>query len=135
MANTTDAAYGQFTTATDTVKQVATTTPLAMGESETEAEVRKYFSDVPVLVQVARCESSFRHTLADGSILRGKVDSRDIGVMQINTFYHGAEAAELGLDLTKFEDNMKFARILYEKEGTKPWNSSAACWSRSLASL
>ena len=130
VANTPDTAYGQFVTNADTVKQVATSTPI-----DTETAVREYFKDIPVLVDVARCESSFRQTLADGTILRGKVDSRDIGVMQINTFYHGTEAAKLGLDLTKIEDNMKFARILYENEGTKPWSSSSACWSRSLASL
>jgi hypothetical protein len=131
VAQTTDAAYGQFSTNADTVKQVATST----SQSGTEDAVREYFKDIPVLAEVARCESSFRQTLADGSILRGKVDSRDIGVMQINTFYHGAEAAKLGLDLTKFEDNMAFARVLYEREGTKPWRASAPCWSRSLASL
>ncbi len=103
--------------------------------SDTEAIVREYFSDIPVLIQVARCESTFRHTLADGSVLKGKVDSRDTGVMQINTHYHGTDAEKLGLDLTVLEDNMAYARHLYEKSGTQPWSASAPCWSRSLASL
>lgn len=87
------------------------------------------------MIQVARCESTFRHTLADGSVLKGKVDNRDTGVMQINTYYHGKAALKLGLDLTVLEDNMAYARSLYEKQGTQPWNASAPCWSRSLASL
>lgn len=122
-----DTAYGNIVS-TDTVQttQVATST---------EAVVRKYFSDIPVMIQVARCESDFRQTLPDGSVLHGKVDPRDIGVMQINTGYHGAEAKELGLDLNKLKDNMAFARYLYEKQGTKPWSASRACWSQTLASL
>jgi len=104
-------------------------------EINTEAAVRKYFSDIPVMIQVARCESTFRHTLEDGSVLRGKVDNRDTGVMQINTYYHGETAEDLGLDLENLEDNMAYARSLYERQGTQPWSASAPCWSRSLASL
>lgn len=102
-------------------------------EATTEQIVREYFQDIPVMVQIARCESTFRHTLADGSVLRGLVDNADLGVMQINTRYHGARATELGLDLKKIEDNMAYARYLYEKQGTRPWNASAPCWNRSLA--
>ncbi|MCA9361099.1 hypothetical protein KC845_00925 [Candidatus Kaiserbacteria bacterium] len=106
-----------------------------MTTADTEGIVRDYFSDIPVMVQVAKCESMFRHTLADGSVLRGKVDSRDTGVMQINSYYHGAKAKELGLNLENIYDNMEYARMLYEQQGTKPWNASAPCWSRELASL
>lgn len=123
-----DTSYGTIATNVDTAELVATSI-------DTEAEVRKYFSDIPVMIQVARCESTFRHTLADGSVLKGKVDSRDTGVMQINSYYHSKTAAELGLDITKLEDNMAYARNLYEKKGTQPWSASSACWGRSLASL
>jgi len=95
--------------------------------------VREYFRDIPVLVQIARCESHFRHTLADGSVLRGERDTADLGVMQINTRYHGARAQKLGLDLRALEDNLAYARALYEKEGTDPWKASAACWNRTFA--
>jgi hypothetical protein len=73
------------------------------------------------MIQVARCESTFRHTLGDGSVLRGMVDPRDTGVMQINTGYHGATSKKLGLDLTVLEDNMAYARHLYNKQGTQPY--------------
>ncbi len=85
------------------------------------------------MIQVARCESTFRHTLADGSVLRGRVDPADTGVMQINSRYHGKRAAELGLDLTVLKDNMAFARNLYERQGTQPWSASAPCWERTIA--
>jgi len=100
---------------------------------DTEAAVRAYFSDIPVMVQVARCESTFRHTLADGSVLRGLVDNRDIGVMQINTGYHGDAATAMGLDLTNLQDNMAYARHLYETQGVQPWSASRACWGNTVA--
>tara|TARA_B100000745_G_scaffold107052_1_gene68512 strand:- start:2744 stop:3148 length:405 start_codon:yes stop_codon:yes gene_type:complete len=103
--------------------------------TDTEAVVREYFADIPVMIQVARCESTFRHTLADGTVLRGRVDNRDTGVMQINTYYHGDTAAKLGLDLENIYDNMAYARDLYERQGTQPWSASAPCWSRTIASL
>lgn len=98
---------------------------------EVEAYVREYFADVPVLAEIARCESTFRHhDLRTGSILRGKVNRNDIGVMQINTTYHHDTALRLGYDIESIEGNLEYARHLYEREGTRPWNSSRACWSK-----
>lgn len=99
----------------------------------TEAIVREYFKDIPVMIQVARCESTFRHTLADGTVLRGHVDNADTGVMQINKRYHEKTATSMGLDLENIQDNMAYARYLYEKQGTQPWNASSPCWGRTLA--
>jgi hypothetical protein len=99
----------------------------------TESIVRSYFKDIPVMIQIARCESTFQHTLADGSVLKGKVDSADTGVMQINKRYHQAAAAERGLNLDDIYHNMAYARHLYETQGTQPWNASAPCWGQTLA--
>lgn len=85
------------------------------------------------MIQVARCESTFRHILSDGTVLRGMVDPADVGVMQINERYHGVRAKEMGLDLTDIYDNMTYARDLYERQGTQPWNASAPCWSPTIA--
>jgi hypothetical protein len=101
--------------------------------SNVESVVRSYFADIPVMIQVARCESTFRHTLEDGSVLRGVVDAADTGVMQINKRYHESTATALGLDLNDIYDNMAYARHLYEKQGTQPWSASAPCWSPTLA--
>ncbi len=122
-----DTAIGHIATTED---HVAIERPIGVG---TEEVVRSYFSDIPVMIQIARCESTFRHTLADGTVLRGKVDSADTGVMQINARYHGEKARELGLDLTDIYDNMAYARDLYERQGTKPWKASASCWSPTIA--
>lgn len=106
---------------------------LAISVSETESIVREYFKDIPVMIQVARCESTFRHTMSDGSVLKGRVDGADTGVMQINKRYHEAAAIKLGLNLENIHDNMAYARLLYEKQGTQPWNASRPCWGATLA--
>jgi hypothetical protein len=110
----------------------AISTPQAT--ANTESIVRTYFQDIPVMAEIARCESGFRHTLSDGSTLTGRVDSADTGVMQINKRYHQATATAMDLNLDTIYDNMAYARHLYEKQGLRPWNASAGCWNRTLAS-
>ena len=85
------------------------------------------------MVQVARCESTFRHYLDDGSVLQGRVDSDDTGVMQINKRYHESTAVSLELNLDDLYDNMAFARNLYERQGVQPWSASMPCWGKTLA--
>ena len=121
-------ARGQITTAADASVEAM----IARGEDE-EAIVREYFKDIPIMIQVARCESTFRHNLSDGTVLKGRVDNDDTGVMQINKRYHADRAVELGLDVYDIYDNMEYARYLYEKQGTQPWNASRPCWGRTLA--
>lgn len=123
----TDTAYGHIATNEDQV------TKERLIGTDTEKAVRSYFSDIPVMIQIARCESAFRHTLPDGTVLQGRVDSADTGVMQINMRYHGERAKALGLDLKDMHDNMEYARDLYLRQGTAPWKSSAPCWSSSIA--
>lgn len=90
--------------------------------------VESYFADIPVMINIAQCESHFRQYDADGSIYRGKVNNLDVGVMQINEHYHSDIADKLGLDLYTIQGNVAYARYLYEKEGTQPWASSEPCW-------
>ncbi len=92
--------------------------------------VRKYYNDDPVLANIAWCESRLRHLGQNGDILRGVVNSDDIGVMQINTRFHGKRAESLGIDLYSLNGNLEYAQYLYDKEGTKPWASSQACWGK-----
>lgn len=107
-------------------------------EINTEAYVRNYFSDIPILVDVARCESEFRQTDRNGKVLRGTKDPRDVGVMQINEHYHLKKAVELGYNIHTIEGNTAYARYLYEGseelgkngEGTRPWMASSACWAK-----
>lgn len=97
-------------------------------KKEVEKEVRTYFANAPIMAEIAFCESSFRHLDPQGELVRGKVNSGDVGVMQINERVHKEQAAKLGYDLHTMEGNMAYAKWLYEKQGTTPWNSSWQCW-------
>ncbi len=92
--------------------------------------INDYFADIPVLADIAKCESRFRHYNSLGTVLKGKENSYDRGVMQINILYHAETAEKLGLNVHDLDDNVAYARYLYEKQGAKPWMSSSACWAR-----
>ncbi|MCX6716276.1 MAG: hypothetical protein NT077_04695 [Candidatus Taylorbacteria bacterium] len=109
-----------------------TTTPIVrvMTDSKlVEAYVRREFSNTPILVEIARCESTFRQYDNTGQVIRGKVNSADVGVMQINEKYHVEDAYKLGHDIYSIEGNTAFAKYLFGKYGTSPWSSSSKCWS------
>lgn len=113
------------------VKQVVETvvpvkvTPVAKPVS-TEARVREYFKDIPDMIEIARCESRFRQ-FVNGEVLRGIQNPQDVGVMQINEHYHLAASKRLGFNIYTLEGNMRYARYLYEREGTRPWGWSKPC--------
>lgn len=96
----------------------------------TKEAVTTYFADIPVLIDIAKCESRFKHTDEDGNITRGEANKYDVGVMQINEKYHLEESKKLGYDIYTLDGNMAYARYLYEKQGARPWLSSSKCWSQ-----
>lgn len=98
-----------------------------------EEYVRNYFSDIPVMIEIARCESRFRQYGGSGEVLRGEKNNSDRGVMQINEFYHDENSEKLGFDILTLEGNTAYARYLFEKYGLKPWKSSAKCWGKTSA--
>lgn len=98
--------------------------------SATEERVREYFQDIPVLIDVAYCESRFVQLNPDGSVMRGRANPDDVGVMQINEEYHLATAQKLGMNLNTLEGNMAYGRYLYKTFGTDPWVHSAPCWNK-----
>lgn len=93
-----------------------------------EAYVREYFKETPILAEISRCESTFRQVDKNGEVLRGRVNKSDLGLMQVNTYYHGERASDLGFDLMTVDGNLAYAKYLYNKEGTQPWNASKKCW-------
>jgi hypothetical protein len=113
------------TTASSTIAENLPLTSVSV-----EAYVRDYFKDTPVLAEVAKCESTFRQFDSHGHVVRGKVNPDDVGVMQINTFYHGEKADQLGYDLYTIDGNLGFARYLYGKYGSDPWVHSSKCWKK-----
>ncbi len=96
----------------------------------TEGYIRQYFSDIPIMVHIAECESHFRQLDKDGGIHRGVENNADVGVMQINEIYHLDQSQKKDYDIYTVEGNTAYARDLYERQGTQPWDSSRACWGK-----
>lgn len=114
------------------VSAAALQQPMPQAQSVKEY-VQAYFADEPVMIDIARCESQYTQYDKDGSVHRGVVNNKDVGVMQINEFYHKDVAEKLGLDIYTIQGNVAYAKYLYEKEGTSPWSSSKPCWGKSDA--
>lgn len=76
---------------------------------------------------IAKCESGLRQFNSDGSVLRGLVNSHDVGLFQINEDYHLAAAISLGIDIYTLEGNIAYALWLVENQGYAPWIHSNHC--------
>ncbi len=134
--------YGAPTAIADSISTSTAVAPLTRIEGgatttlptsrEIEQEARAFFRNDPILVEIARCESQFRQFDANGAVLKGKINKGDMGLMQINKYYHADKAKELGFNLKTLEGNMAYAQYLYNKEGVKPWISSSPCWKGAL---
>lgn len=81
--------------------------------------------DAERALAVAHCESGFNPNAYNGKNTNGTTDG---GLFQINSS-HNARLEQLGLDKWDPEDNVTFARMLYDEEGWRPW----VCHSKGLA--
>lgn len=112
-------------------KQVAATSPIAtttattsiQTPAEIEKRVREYFTDIPVMIEIARCESKFRQFTDAGNVLRGGNGRQMVGIFQFFESIHAAPALALGFDLNTVEGNIGYARYLHTQEGVRPWAS------------
>ncbi len=93
------------------------------------------------LKRICAAESNYdptsepRQRLPDGSLLwgwqDGKIIKRDIGACQINLKVWGTTASAMGLDVVNSEDdNIAFAKWLYDRYGWKPWSASKGDWGK-----
>lgn len=76
---------------------------------------------------IVACESGFNPNAHNASNKNGTVDS---GLFQINSIHH-TRMEELGLDVWKPQDNIKFARMLYDESGFAPW----VCYTHGMLSM
>lgn len=104
---------------------------------DVEAYVREYFSDIPIMAKVVKCESDNRQFGKNGKVLRGAVVAADVGAAQINEDYHLGRARGMNIDIYTLVGNLEYARFLYEEGGdhgeglgTRPWLASFECWSK-----
>ncbi|MDE2188371.1 MAG: hypothetical protein KGJ35_01425 [Patescibacteria group bacterium] len=130
IGSTTPAMAGVSTTTATTTKDNSASIAAASttDRDAVKAYLEQQYADTPILVAIAQCESNFRQFNPDGTVVRGKIDSHDIGVMQINETYWLPTSKSLGLDIYTIEGNTAYAKYLYAKSGTDPWKSSEKCW-------
>ena len=91
-----------------------------------EKEIRKTFPEQPdLMVRVAKCESQLNpkaHNPTNGS--------HDGGIFQLSEKYHGKDMRVLGIDAYDIQENIKYARKLYDESGLAPWSASKYCWNK-----
>lgn len=127
-ATSTDISLAPVSTSTP---QTVTVPKVASELKETTEEiVRDHFADLPIMVEIAKCESRFTQYEKDGSVHRGVINPADVGIFQINESYHLDTSEKLGVDIHTLEGNMAYALRLFKKEGTKPWGASKKCWGK-----
>ena len=102
----------------------------ATSSADIKLITKEYFKKTPVMAEIARCESTYNQFSSNGNVLRGKVNSADVGVMQINEKYHLKRSQELGMDIHTLEGNLAYGKYLYEEQGSRPWNASKPCWGK-----
>lgn len=108
--------------------------PVSIPSTEVARLVANEFGTSSVMYRIAACESTGsvsgvpRHFDKDGGLLRGKINPQDVGVFQVNEHYHLADSLKAGIDIHTVEGNIKWARKLYERNGTRDWNWSKHCW-------
>lgn len=120
---------GNFLPETEIAKTIELVKPPVDKHGDIEGFVHASYEDIPLLIEIAKCESRIRHFDEGERVFRG-VNTADVGVMQINEFYHLKRSQKLGFNIYTPEGNVAYARFLYEKEGTKPWKASEKCWKK-----
>ena len=93
-----------------------------------EDYTRNYFKDTPILAEIAKCESRFNQFDKDGKPIRGRINKADVGIMQINEYYHLENSKKAQMDIYTLEGNLKYGKLIYSKYGTAPWSASQKCW-------
>ena len=69
------------------------------------------------MIAIAKCESGLN---PDALNTNNPDGTHDGGLFQINSTHHGRMRV-LGLDWKEPEDNVQFAKLLYDESGTSPW--------------
>lgn len=107
----------------------AEVTPEPVPESNSQLIARlakKHGINPDLAIRVAKCESTLRH-YKNGEVLRGVVNSQDVGIFQINEYYHLATSKKLGINIYTKEGNIEYAMYLIKKQGFSPWSASSLC--------
>lgn len=103
-------------------KEVEKKAVLYRAETKEEKVIRRInevFPEEPRMQKVAWCESRYKLDAVGP-------DGHDHGLFQIRSSVHNTG----DLNLFDLEDNLTFARKLYDQNGLSDWYSSFDCWSK-----
>lgn len=87
--------------------------------AQIEVIVREAFADNPIMIHIAKCESTFRQFYNSGSVFKGA--GRYVGIFQIDEIIHTNAARALGFDINTVQGNIGYAKHIFEREGSRPW--------------
>ena len=120
----------------DTTPQVLSSAEVIIAPvvQEVETVEKFYFDKVPVplkdligddrLYEIAKCESGLRQYEENGDVLRGRVNPKDVGILQINEYYWLKKSKEMGIDIYSLQGNIQMAHYILKVQGYKAW----MCW-------
>lgn len=83
---------------------------------------------------IAKCESEHRQFNEDGRVLRGRENPQDVGLFQINEFYHLEDSKKLGFDIYTAKGNVEYAMHIMKRDGVRHWTYSKPCWGNKVSS-
>jgi hypothetical protein len=95
------------------------------------------FRDDPVMIEIAFCESSWRHQDSDGRVRvnrnSDKSQTVDVGLFGFNVHWNAELMQKHRLDPYAVKDNVRLAKHLRKKRKYQDWESSRSCWGWVLA--
>lgn len=83
-----------------------------------------------VMLKIAKCESQLHQFNPNGTVHRGVVNHKDVGLFQINETFWLAKSESLGFDIYTLKGNIEMAFWIADHYGTQPWDWSKNCWSK-----
>jgi hypothetical protein len=92
-----------------------------------EEKIEQAFGEhADVMKRIALCESGMKQHWDNGEPIISP--TRDGGIFQINFSAHLETTKKMGLDVINSEDdNIAYAKYLFEQSGTQPWYMSRKC--------
>lgn len=81
---------------------------------------------------IAQCEGEFKQFNKDGTILRGRINPHDIGIMQINSDHHEDTYLSMKIDVFTPRGNIEYGKVLFDQSGMAPWEASRPCWKNKI---
>lgn len=121
---------GSATYASEEIDRNITIDELSTAQVETLQWLYQELGDDHQLVKVAYCESSLNHFESDGrTVKRGRENTLDTGLFQINLHYHAGDAEARGWDVHVRADNLAYTLHLVSSQGYQPWTATEYCWS------